>query len=343
MGTLLEPAQRQSLLVQHRGERDGRVKDRIKAVLLRDDGWSYERIAQVLFLSDEAIRKHIDDFVRENKLKPENGGSEARLDQAQTTKLLAHLDEQIYVDVKDICDYVWAQFGVTYSRSGMTQWLGRNGFSYHKPAPVPAKADKARQEAFIAFYENLKKTLPDNEKIVFMDGVHPTHQTRMAYGWIRKGTRKELPTTPGQRRMNILGALDLEEMRLMHQEYDTIDGQAIIAFLKNLEVHMPSASAINIVLDAARYHTCPEVMEYVKTSRIRLHHLPPYSPNLNAIERCWKLMHEHVTDNRYHKTFKQFTEAVLTFLNVTFPQNAHLWVDRLSDNFSPLLSPTLHV
>jgi transposase len=343
MGTLLEPEQRQGLLVRHRGERDGRVRDRIKAVLLRDDGYSFEQIAQVLFLSDEAIRKHIDDFTRENKLKPENGGSEARLDSEQTTKLLAHLDGQIYVDVKDICDYVWMQFGIAYSRSGMTQWLGRNGFSYHKPSPVPAKADKARQEAFIAFYENLKKTLPDNERIVFMDGVHPTHQTRMAYGWIRKGTRKELPTTPGQKRMNIIGALDLEDMRLMHQEYATIDGEAIIGFLKNLEVHMPTATAIHVVLDAARYHTCPEVIAYVKTSRIKLHHLPPYSPNLNAIEPCWKIMHECVTDNRYYKTFKQFTEAILTFLNVTFPANAPLWTDRLSDNFRPLPSPTLQV
>jgi len=343
MGTLLEPEQRQSLLVRHRGERDRRVADRIKAVLLRDDGYSYEQIAQVLFLSDEAIRKHIDDFIRENKLKPENGGSQARLDGEQTAKLLAHLDEQIYVDVKDICDYVWTQFGVVYSRSGMTQWLGRNGFSYHKPAPVPAKADKARQEAFIAFYENLKKTLPDNEKIVFMDGVHPTHQTRMAYGWIRKGTRKELPTTSGQRRMNILGALDLAEMHLMHQEYATIDGDAVIGFLKNLEVHMPTASAIHVVLDAARYHTCPAVLDYVRTSRIRLHHLPPYSPNINAIEPCWKIMHEHVTDNHYYPTFKQFTEAILTFLSVTFPNNARLWTDRLSDNFRPLQSPTLQV
>jgi predicted ArsR family transcriptional regulator len=64
MGTLLEPDQRKNLLVRHRGERDRRVADRIKAVLLRDDGYSLEQIAEVLFLSDEAIRKHIEDFVR---------------------------------------------------------------------------------------------------------------------------------------------------------------------------------------------------------------------------------------------------------------------------------------
>jgi transposase len=123
----------------------------------------------------------------------------------------------------------------------------------------------------------------------------------------------------------------------------TIDGDAVIGFLKNLEVHMPTASAIHVVLDAARYHTCPAVLDYVRTSRIRLHHLPPYSPNINAIEPCWKIMHEHVTDNHYYPTFKQFTEAIFTFLSVTFPNNARLWTDRLSDNFRPLQPPTLQL
>lgn len=343
MGTLLEPDQRQELLKRHRTERDGRVKDRIKAVLLRDDGYSVEQIARVLFLSDEAIRQHIDDYVRKAKLKPENGGSEPQLNTAQTFELLAHLDEQVYVDVKDICDYVRVHFSVIYSRSGMTQFLKRNGFSYHKPAPVPAKADQASQEAFVAFYERLKKKLPSSEAILFMDSVHPTHQTRMAYGWIRKGLRKELPTTSGQKRMNIIGALNLESMQLMHKEYDTINSDAIVCFLKNLEVLMPTTSVIHVVLDRARYHTCPVVMDFVKTSRIRLHYLPPYSPNLNVIERCWKIMHENVTDNRYYPTFNDFVKAILGFLNTTFPQKARLWVERLSDNFKILQAPTLQM
>ena len=51
------------MLVRHRGVRDGRVRDRIKAVLLRDDGMSYGEIARVLFLSDEGMRQQIDWFV----------------------------------------------------------------------------------------------------------------------------------------------------------------------------------------------------------------------------------------------------------------------------------------
>ncbi len=335
----LEIYQRRDLLQRHRAERDRRIADRIKAVLLADDGWSCEQIAQALFLSDEAIRKHLKDYAKAQKLKPENGGSEPQLNLEQTAQILEHLDTKIYVDAKDICAFVQQNYAVTYSISGITDWLNRNGFSYHKPCPVPAKADAAAQQKFIETYEKLNNSLENNEEIVFLDSVHPTHQTRLTYGWIKKGTRKELPTTAGQKRVNLVGALNLSHMTLITQEYDTINAEAIICFFKRLESKMHTARLIHVMLDRARYHTCKEVEDWIKTSRIKLHFLPPYSPNLNAIERCWKIMHEHVTNNKYYATFKQFSEAILTFCNVTFKEKAQSWVSRLTDNFRPINSP----
>jgi hypothetical protein len=66
MGTILNAEVRKDLLVRHRGERDGRVRDRIEAVLLRDGGISYGEIARVLFLSDEGVRQQIEDYLRQN-------------------------------------------------------------------------------------------------------------------------------------------------------------------------------------------------------------------------------------------------------------------------------------
>ena len=75
---------------------------------------------------------------------------------------------------------------------------------------------------FVQDYEKLKKTLLDDDHIVFMDGVHPTHAVRFTRGWIKKGVRREIPTNGSQKRLNILGALDLEKMTLKSQVYDTI-------------------------------------------------------------------------------------------------------------------------
>jgi len=71
----LTETEREHLKLQHRRERDGRIRDRIKAVLLYDEGWSPKEIARVLLISDEAVRNHIDEYQTSKKLKPESGGS----------------------------------------------------------------------------------------------------------------------------------------------------------------------------------------------------------------------------------------------------------------------------
>lgn len=69
----LSDAERTQLTAQHRRERDGRVRDRIKAVLLCDKGWSIAAIAEALLLSGDAVREHIAEYRESKKLKPEMG------------------------------------------------------------------------------------------------------------------------------------------------------------------------------------------------------------------------------------------------------------------------------
>ena len=70
--------------------------------------------------------------------------------------------------------------------------------------------------------------------------------------------------------------------------------------------------------------------------RIALH--PILCPHLDPIERCWGMMHHHVTHNRDYKTFREFRSAILTFLRRTIPKKWHLFRDRITDNFR-VISP----
>jgi transposase len=335
MDRILTHSGRADLLRRHRHERDGRVKDRMKVVLLRDDGWSYASIAEALFLSEEGVRQQLIDYVESDgkKLKPENGGTTSPLNEAQTLELVQHLEAHLYVKASDICAYVLNTYGVRYTVSGMTDWLKDHKFTFHQPCGVPAKANAEAQEKFVAEYEKLKRDLPDDDHILFMDGVHPTHTVRFTRGWIKKGVRKEIPTNSGHKRLNILGALNLAEMALYARHYDTINGGNIIVFLTYLLTVIPRG-IIHIILDQAGYHTCNEVKAWLLLNpRVRLHYLPPYSPNLNSIEPCWKIMHEHTTNNVFSPTFKDFTEKIEEFFRRIFPEKAKSWTDRLTDNF----------
>jgi transposase len=338
-GVFLSPEVRAGLLHQHKRERDRRVADRIKVVLLRDDDWSLAAIAEALFLSEEGVRQHLKDYAASGKLKPENGGSEGFLNAMQTAQLLAHLETHLHVKVSQICAYAHEAYGVRYSVRGMTDWLHRHGFTFHQPCGVPAKADAEEQQAFVQKYEMLKTGLGDDDQILFFDGVHPSHAVRFVRGWIRKGQRREIPTNASQKRLNILGALNLETMTLHRQEFDTLDAESTIAFLTYLLSVMPRG-ILHIILDRGRYQHCAAVWAFAATNpRLKLHYLPPYSPNINAIEPVWKIMHEHTTQNLYHPTFKKFTGSIRNFFDVTFPKNAQSWTDRLTDNFRILRAP----
>jgi transposase len=310
----LSKEERLKLTLQHKKERDKRVCDRIKAVLLCDEGWTYEEIAHVLLLTDEAVRQHINDYQTSQKLKPENGGSQSKLSLEQTETLVEHLEKHTYLYVRDIVAYVKTTFQVEYTNAGMISWLEKHEFSYKKPALVPGKANRAAQEQWIKEYEALKAQLLPNETICFIDGVHPTHNTKTAYGWIRRGKRQEIMSNTGRQRLNLSGAIDIFTKKVFVKEDETLNSEATIAFLHMLESSYPSANKVHVFCDNARYYKNKEVMAYLVTSKIHMHFLPPYSPNLNPIERLWKFMNEHILYNRYYEKFTDFKKEVLGFL-----------------------------
>lgn len=342
MQNFLSPEERNNLRVQHKKERDKRVCDRIKAVLLYDKGWSPQEIAEALLLTDEAVRQHIQDYQASHKLKPENGGSVSKLNIEQTQVLLEHLKKHTYLYTKDIVAYVQVTFNIKYTISGIINWLKIHGFSYKKPVVVPGKANHEAQEQWIKEYEELKKNLLENETICFIDGVHPTHNTKPTYGWIQKGERKEIPTNTGRRRVNLSGAVDIVSGKVLIREDETLNATATIDFLKMISIAYPEAETIHIFCDNAKYYRNKNVYEYLTTSKIKMHFLPPYSPNLNPIERLWKFMNERVLYNKYYEKFADFKEAVFGFLETLFDPPKDLkeaLLRRVTDNFRAVGAP----
>ena len=313
---ILNDQEKAQLRIQHKRERDGRVRDRIKAVLLYDKGWSPQQIAEALLISDEAVRNHIEDYKATQKLKPRNGGSEEKLSKEQSGRLETHLQNHAYLYVKDIIAYVKTTFGVAYTIPGMRAWLQRHEFSYKKPSIVPGKADRARQEEWLAEYERLKQGLEEDETICFIDGVHPTHNVQPACGWIKKGIRKELPSNTGRSRLNLSGAIDIVSHSIVIQEDQTLNAGSTICFFQRIEGAYPGKQKIHIFCDNAPYYRNKVVRKYLEKSKIILHFLPPYSPNLNPIERLWKWMKERVIYNTYYEYFEEFKGAILGFFAV---------------------------
>lgn len=331
-----------ALELRHSKVRDGYERDRIKAVLLYVKGWTIVMIAQALLVHESTISRHIKEFIAEHKLTPENGGSFSHLDNEQTKQLIDHLSDITYFHTHQICSYIQTTFDVKYSVSGLNKWLHQHGFSYKQPKGVPHKFCQSKQDEFIAKYESLKAEMDESDVLLFMDAVHPTQATKVTCGWIRTGLDKTIETTGSRTRVNIVGAIRLGylEGTVTKQYEKTVNGDAIIDFFSHIKEKYKDKKVINLVLDGAGYHRKQAVVDKAKELGITLHYLPAYSPNLNPIERLWKVMNEHARNNKYFATAKDFRRSLNHFFDVTLPTIGATLSGRINDNFQKFYPAT---
>jgi transposase len=300
----------------HRSLHDKRQADRVKAVIALARGWSAAEVAEILLIDEKTSRHYFERYLQGgcDALRTDHHpGAEPKLDEHQLRELDAALQEQIMPDAKAVIAYIKKQYGVRYSVSGMVDLLHRLGFSYKKPTHVPGKQDPAQQQAFIEEYERLRAEKAENDPVYFADATHPQHNSIPSYGWMKKGQEKELKANCGRQRLNINGGLDIETMEPVTGFYDTINADTTIDLFTKIEAKHPEAETIYIIVDNARYYRSGVLSEALGSSKIKLIFLPPYSPNLNLIERYWKFFKKNVVNNRYYETFAEFTEACKSF------------------------------
>lgn len=331
----LTSEEKASLEAAHHSCENRKEGDRIKAILLRSEGWTVPQISQALRLHQSTIIRHIEEY-KSGKLNNESGGSSSHLTEEQSQELIVHLEENTYAHNHQIVLYIKERFGVTYTVSGLHKWLHRNGFSYKKAKGLPHKADAELQKQFITKYNELKQEVSEKEPILFMDAVHPTQATKLAYGWIRTGKMKHVGTTASRTRLNIVGAIQLGHIsEAITSQYETINAQSIMSFMDKIREKY-GTKTVHLILDQSGYNKSLLLPEHAAKRNIKLHFLPPYSPNLNPIERLWKVMNEKVRNNRFFKGAKDFKDAINHFFDDILPSSGTDLNGRINDNFQLL-------
>lgn len=312
----------------HRKQGEPKEADRIKAILLLASGYSREEVARILLRDEGTITAWQNSFGgRENLaswLKDKNEGYQGRLNEQQMKELDAFVQEKLIQDARQVQAWILEQYGIQYTITGIHALLHKLDFQYKETTGYPSKMDPVDQADFNEFYEDLLENMPEGSILGFLDAVHPQHNTRPTKAWIKKGARKFLPSNTGRKRLNINGFYNPLTQEVICRDEETINAQATIELLKDVEKRYPTALSINIVCDNARYYYNEAVQDYLQNSRIELIYLPTYSPNLNLIERLWKFMRKESINAHYYEQFKDFKLAVLGFL-----ENIHLYKDKL--------------
>jgi transposase len=207
----------------------------------------------------------------------------------------------------------------------------------HKTTILTTPAvDEDIQKAAIEAYQALKNDLPDDEAIVFLDAVHPTHMAKTGKVWMKKTDNRHVLSSTGRKRINIHAALNVATGQFNFMNNATVDAYSTVQLLQKLETAYSDKKKIHVYLDNAAYHYSKPVKAWLERhdNRIILHFLPAYCPHLNSIERLWHVLHNHTTRNKYYKTYGEFCNAIMLFCRETIPQIWEEIKSTVTDNFS---------
>lgn len=267
-------------------------------------------------LDDSTLRNYYAEYVEgeiEKLLNDDYSGGTSRLSFDELQELDKHLQEHTYISSKEIKAYIEKTFGEIYTTEGVKQILYRMGFSYKKPKYIPGKADREKQAAFLKQLEELKNNKSAEDKIYYMDGCHPLHNSIAAYGWVKKGTEKQLKANTGRQRLNLNGAYNAEEHKVIVREDESINAQSTIALMEQIQTKQ-SEGKIYLIADNAKYYRSKKVKEFLEENqRVKIIFLPPYSPNLNLIERLWLFFKKKKLWHRYYEHYAEFKTACMAF------------------------------
>jgi len=215
--------------------------------------------------------------------------------------------------ITQACSDIKKLTGISLKNTQMRTYCKSIGLAHRKVNGIPAKANIEAQKIF--HDQELQPRLAEAEEgkrtVYFVDAAHFVLGAFLGYLWCF--VRIFVKTPSGRQRFNVLGALNAITKELITISNDTyITSIQVCELLR--QIVEKTTGPITLILDNARYQRCKLVMNLAQELGVELLFLPPYSPNLNLIERLWKLVKKECLNSFYYENFSLFRHAIQGFL-----------------------------
>jgi transposase len=143
--------------------------------------------------------------------------------------------------------------------------------------------------------------------LLFEDEISLSNTATVSYKWGLKGEQPKINCKQRNReRQTVFGSLNYGTGKIIISFEDKGNSKTFKKHLKKILKEYKDAPKIFLVLDNVKYHHAKRISKWIeKQQKLELVFLPPYSPDLNAIERVWWYMRKKITHNRFIKTLKE--------------------------------------
>lgn len=142
--------------------------------------------------------------------------------------------------------------------------------------------------------------------ILSEDEFSLSNTATVSYSWSQKGKQPRVICKQNKReRQTTFGSLNFRTGQMVINFADKGNYKSFKKHLKKILRIYRDAPKIILILDNVRYHHAKLLTDFLKkNNKLELIYLPPYSPDLNPIERAWWFMRKSITHNRFMDTLK---------------------------------------
>jgi transposase len=217
----------------------------------------------------------------------------------------------------------------------------RLGMKFRKCAAVPGKADPQLQFKFLndELLPRLEEAQRGERRVFFVDAAHFVLGAFLGMIW--SFTRIFVPSGCGRQRYNILGAVETRDHDFVSiRTTGSVNSETVCELLGKLDEAYPG-EVITMVMDNARYQRNKKVFAEAERLGIELLFLPSYSPNLNLIERVWRLVKAKCLRNRHFKDFTNFRATIDEFIDSLAAENHSSLKSLVTENFQVFENPKI--
>ena len=298
---------------------DPRVRKRMHVLWLKGLGFMHHEICQITGISNTTLCKYLRIFLQggTEKLMQFNYCIPTSALEEHRHRLEAYFRKHPPATIGEAMAEIEKLTGIKRSPSAVGRFLRSLGMRPRKVGAIPAKADPQEQEDFKnnKLDPRLEEAKEGKRVVFFVDAAHFVLAPLLGILW--SFTRLFVKGPAGRQRFNVLGALNAINHELIMITNDSyINAGSVCDLLRQISLRN-MALPVTLVLDNARYQKCQLVQEFAASLKIELLFLPPYSPNLNLIERLWKFVKKEVLYSKYYSDFHSFKRAISDCLNQT--------------------------
>lgn len=305
---------------------------RYRIIALSAEGWSRPRIAAALGWNVASISQ-----VRKRWLREGEAGLIDKREDNGPCKVTDHYAAMLRILTRDrSTDWghrrpTWTLrllirtmtnlTGITISTTTMSRLLKSLGVRPRAvkaltPCPWSQRARRRRMEQVHGLITRLR---PD-EAAVWEDETDIDLNPRIGRDWMPMGVRRTVMTPGRNVKHQFAAAMDARNGRVIWADGARKNSGLFIALLEKLLKRYADKRVVHVMLDNFKIHKSRQVWAWMKQhgARIRLHFLPPYSPDDNRIEAAvWTPMHKAVTYNHIRENITDLVADVKAWLTRT--------------------------